>query len=217
MLQETRLFSEKTGKTHPMRAKEEADDYRYFPDPDLPPLVLEPELIEEERAAMPELPTVRRRRYSGDFGLRVEECDALLSDPARANFFDRATEVAGGRGRLVANWLLTEVMGKARRHGLAMKDAPLAPEALGQLVERVASGALSHAQGKQLLERLWGEGGHEQDVDALIAASGFADKADAGDLAELARRVLAASPRQVEEYRSGEDESFWFSRRSRSV
>ena len=210
VVQETRLFSEKTGETHPMRAKEDAEDYRYFPDPDLPPLILDAEVIEEERASLPELPAARRRRYSSDFGLRAEECDALLSDPARADFFDRATEAAAGRGRLVANWLLTEVMGRARRHGLEVKDIPLAPEALGQLVARVAGGALSHAQGKQLLERLWGEGGSEKDVDALIAASGFADQAAASDLAELAQRVLAAHPRQVEEYRSGKKKVFGF-------
>ncbi len=210
VVQETRLFAEKTGETRPMRAKEDAEDYRYFPDPDLPPLILDAGMIEEERASLPELPAARRRRYGSDFGLRAEECDALLSDPARADFFDRATEAADGRGRLVANWLLTEVMGRVRRHGLELKDAPLAPEALGQLVARVAGGALSHAQGKQLLEQLWGEGGSDKDIDALIAASGFADRADAGDLAELAQRVLAGNPRQVGEYRSGKTKVFGF-------
>ncbi len=101
-------------------------------------------------------------------------------------------------------------MGRVRRHGLELKDAPLAPEALGQLVARVAGGALSHAQGKQLLEQLWGEGGSDKDIDALIAASGFADRADAGDLAELAQRVLAGNPRQVGEYRSGKTKVFGF-------
>ena len=210
VVQETRLFAEKKGETRPMRAKEDAEDYRYFPDPDLPPLILDAGLIEEERASLPELPASRRRRYGGDFGLRVEECDTLLADPARTNFFDRATEAADGRGRLVANWLLTEVMGRARRQGLEMKDVPLSPEALGRLVARVADGLLSHAQGKNLLERLWGEGGGGEDVDALIAASGFADRADAGDFAGLAQRVLAANPRQVEEYRSGKAKVFGF-------
>ncbi len=86
VVQETRLFAEKTGETRPMRAKEDAEDYRYFPDPDLPPLILDAGMIEEERASLPELPAARRRRYGSDFGLRAEECDALLSDPARADF-----------------------------------------------------------------------------------------------------------------------------------
>ena len=205
VLQETRLFDPDKGETRSMRSKEEAHDYRYFPDPDLLPLVVAEADIERTRAAMPELPQARRERLV-TLGLTAAEAGALVGTRELADYFEACFEAAGKREpRLCANWVTGELAGALNRAGLEITESPVEADALGALLRRLADGTLSGKMAKDVFDAMWrGEGA----ADDIIARRGLKQISDAGSLEKIVDDVLAANAKQVEDYRAGKAKAF---------
>ncbi len=203
--QATVLFNADTGETRAMRSKEDAHDYRYFPDPDLPPLVIAPEWIEQVRAAMPELPRHRAQRFQGDYGLPVDDAAMMTQSKAFAAFFETAAK-ASGQPKLVANWLMGEVSRRLNAEAREIDGSPVAAPVLAQLVGRIADGTISNNGARQVFDALWTGAGSE--VDAVIASLGLKQMSGTGELDRILDVVLAANPKSVEEYRAGKEKAF---------
>ena len=203
--QATVLFNPDSGETRAMRTKEDAHDYRYFPDPDLPPLAIAPEWIERVRAAMPELPTAMASRFQQADGLSADAAAMMTQSLAFARYYE-ALRDACGQARLAANWLMGEVSKRLNAEGRAIDEAPLAPAALAALIRRVDDGTVSNNGARQVFDALWtGAGG---DVDALIDAKGLRQMSDSGALEAIVDTVLAANQKSVAEFRAGKDKAF---------
>ena len=196
---ETRLYDPERDETRPMRGKEQSEDYRYFPDPDLLPLALDDAFLEAARRALPELPDARRQRYREQFGLSGAEAARLAGDPDWADYFEAAAE-AGGDAKLAANWMTGELARNLNRSGLAISRSPVAAADLGQLIRRIREGALSSKTAKTVFDALWqGEG----EVDQIIAAHGLRQLSDRGALAAIVSRTVAEHPAQAAQFRAG--------------
>ena len=212
--QATVLFDPDSGETRAMRSKEDAHDYRYFPDPDLPPLAIAPEWIERVRAEMPELPRVMAARFERDYALPAYDATLVTQSQDFAAFFEAAAK-ASGAPKLVANWLMGELSRRLHAQDLAISASPVKATALAAMVARIADGTISNSGAKQVFEALWsdpGQGTSGADsaarVDALIESSGLKQMSDAGELSAIVDAVLAANPKSVEEYRAGKDKAF---------
>ncbi|MGD9952322.1 MAG: Asp-tRNA(Asn)/Glu-tRNA(Gln) amidotransferase subunit GatB [Burkholderiales bacterium] len=205
VVQETRLFDPDKGETRPMRSKEEAHDYRYFPDPDLLPLVVAEADIERIRAALPELPEARRARLAA-LGLSAADAAALVADKELADYYEACLAAAGeGQAKLSANWVTGELAGALNRAGLDIAQSPVGAEALGALLRRLADGTLSGKMAKEVFDAMWnGEGA----ADEIIARRGLKQISDAGSLEGVVDEVLAANAKQVEDYRAGKAKAF---------
>ena len=203
--QATVLFNPDTGETRAMRTKEDAHDYRYFPDPDLPPLMISPEWIDEVRRDMPELPGVMAARFQQEYGLPAYDASMMTQSKAFGACFE-ATARACGQPKLAANWLMGEVSRRLNAEQRDIVASPVDAATLAQLISRIADGTLSNAGARQVFDGLWtGEG---RDVDALIEAKGLRQVSDSGELERIVDEVLAANAKSVEEYRSGKDKAF---------
>jgi aspartyl-tRNA(Asn)/glutamyl-tRNA(Gln) amidotransferase subunit B len=202
--QATVLFDPASGETRAMRSKEDAHDYRYFPDPDLPPLQIAPEWIERERAAMPELPRLMAERFERDDGLTPYDAAMVTQSLAFARYYE-ALKAAGAAPKPAANWLMGEV---ARRLNAAEQDisrCPVSAAALAALLRRVQDGTVSNNGARQVFDALWAG---EADVDAVIAAKGLAQLSDTSELEVIVDRVLADNTKSIDEYRSGKTKAF---------
>ena len=198
--QATVLFNPDTGETRAMRTKEDAADYRYFPDPDLPPLVIAPEWVERVRREMTELPRVMAQRFVRDYGLSDYDATTLTQSREVAAYFEAATQ-ACGQPKLVGNWIMGEV---SRRLNLAEADisaCPVTPVQLAQLVGRIQDGTISNNAARQVLDVLWSA--PDSTVDAIIEARGLKQMNDSGALEKIVDAVLAANPKNVAEFRAG--------------
>jgi aspartyl-tRNA(Asn)/glutamyl-tRNA(Gln) amidotransferase subunit B len=193
------------GETRAMRTKEDAHDYRYFPDPDLPPLVIAPEWVERVKAAMPELPRAMAARFERDDGLPAYDAAMVTQSLAFARFYE-ATRDAGAPAKLVANWLMGEVSKRLNAEGREIDAAAVSPVALAALIGRVVDGTVSNNGARQVFEVLWG--GEATDVDAVIAAKGLKQMNDTGALEAIVDEVLARNEKSVAEYRAGKDKAF---------
>jgi aspartyl-tRNA(Asn)/glutamyl-tRNA(Gln) amidotransferase subunit B len=203
--QATVLFNPDTGETRAMRSKEDAHDYRYFPDPDLPPLVIPQPWIEEVRATMPELPRVMAERFQKDYGLPAYDASMMTQSKAFGAFFEAAAK-ACGQPKLAANWLMGEVSRRLNAEGRELEASPVKAQTLGQLIARISDGTVTNNGAKQVFEALWtGDG---QDVDAIIDAKGLKPMSDTGELERILDEVLAANGKSVEEYRAGKEKAF---------
>jgi aspartyl-tRNA(Asn)/glutamyl-tRNA(Gln) amidotransferase subunit B len=189
-----------------MRLKENADDYRYFPDPDLVPLVLDPERIEAVRAALPELPEARRARFAAEYGLAEAEARLLVGSLPLAEFFEAAVR-AGGAPRSLASWLLRDVTAALREAGRELEGSALRPDALAALVRLVDEGRLTPASARGLLPELLATGG---DVATLVRERGLEAVSDTGALEAVVAEVLAEQPKAVESFRAGDEKSLHF-------
>jgi len=203
--QATVLFNPDTGETRAMRTKEDAHDYRYFPDPDLPPLVIAPEWIERVRAEMPELPRSMAQRFQTDYGLPGYDATMMTQSKATAAYFETAAR-ASGQPKLVANWVMGEMSRRLNAEGQGIEDCPVAAPVLATLVGRVADGTISNNGARQVFETLWAGGA--KDVDAVIESQGLRQMSDTGELDRILDQVLAANPKSVEEFRAGKDKAF---------
>jgi len=203
--QATVLFDPDTGETRAMRTKEDAHDYRYFPDPDLPPLVIAPTWIDEVRAQMPELPSVMAARFERDYALAAYDATLMTQSKAFAAFFEAAAK-ASGQPKLVANWLMGEVSRRLNAAESTIEDSPVSAAQLAALITRIADGTISNNGAKQVFDALWTGEGH--DVDAVIAAKGLKQMSDSGELERIVDEVLAANAKSVDEYRAGKDKAF---------
>ncbi|MDP3191570.1 MAG: Asp-tRNA(Asn)/Glu-tRNA(Gln) amidotransferase GatCAB subunit B, partial [Rhodoferax sp.] len=198
--QATVLFNPDTGETRAMRTKEDAADYRYFPDPDLPPLVIAREWVERVHREMTELPRVMAQRFMTDYGLSDYDAATLTQSREVAAYFEAAAQ-ACGQPKLVGNWIMGEV---SRRLNLAETDisaCPITPAQLAQLVGRIQDGTISNNAARQVLDVLWSE--PHSTVDAVIEAKGLKQMNDTGALEKMIDAVLAANPKNVAEFRAG--------------
>jgi len=202
--QATVLFDPDTGETRTMRTKEDAADYRYFPDPDLPPLAIEPEWIERVRATMPELPRAMAERYVRDHGMSEYDAAQLTQSPALARYFDDAVK-AGATPKLASNWITGEMARRLNAQEIGIDAAPVTAQQLAQLVGRIADGTLPNNAARQVFDALWtGEG---SDVDAIIEAKDLKPMSDTGALDRILDEVIAKNAKNVEEYRGGKEKA----------
>ncbi|KQW68756.1 MULTISPECIES: Asp-tRNA(Asn)/Glu-tRNA(Gln) amidotransferase subunit GatB [unclassified Methylibium] len=202
--QATVLFDADSGETRAMRTKEDAHDYRYFPDPDLPPLVIAPEWIARVTGEMPELPRVMAARFERDDGLAPYDASMMTQSLAVARFYE-ATKAAGAPAKLAANWLMGELSRRLNAEERGIDASPVSPATLAALIARIADGTISNNGAKQVFDALWSG---ETDVDAVIAAKGLKQMSDSGELSAIVDAVLAANPKSVDEYRAGKDKAF---------
>ena len=198
VVQETRLFDPDRGETRAMRTKEDAHDYRYFPDPDLLPLELDEDFIEEIRAAMPELPEARRSRFTGELGLSDYDADLLTAERARADYFEAAA--SGRDAKQTANWVAGELLGRLNKEGLEIEAAPIPAARLGELVDLVGDGTLSGRMGREVFEAMWETG---KSAAAIVEERGLKQISDTGALEGLVDELLAREADKAAEYRGG--------------
>jgi aspartyl-tRNA(Asn)/glutamyl-tRNA(Gln) amidotransferase subunit B len=208
--QETRLFDTARGTTRAMRSKEEAHDYRYFPDPDLLPLVLDPEWVEEVRAGLPELPDEKRARFTEDFGLGPYDAGILVAERETAEFYE--TVVGEGEGRrdpkLAANWVTGEFFAALNRDGVALDQAPVDAAGLGGLLDLLAEGAISGRIAKDVFDAMWESG---KSAAQVVEEKGLKQISDEGAIEALIDEAIAGGAAQVEQYRAGNEKVLgWF-------
>ncbi len=203
--QATVLFDPDTGETRAMRTKEDAADYRYFPDPDLPPLVIARSWVDEVKAAMPELPRAMAERLVADYGLPEYDATTLTQSPAMAAYFEVAAK-ASGQAKMASNWIMGEVSRRLNNEEKDIAQVPVSADTLAALLKRIADGTVSNNAAKQVMDALWsGEG---QDVDAVIEAKGLKQMNDSGALEAIIDEVMAANAPMVEQFRAGKDKAF---------
>jgi aspartyl-tRNA(Asn)/glutamyl-tRNA(Gln) amidotransferase subunit B len=203
--QATVLFNPDTGETRSMRTKEDAHDYRYFPDPDLPPLVIAPEWVERVKGEMPELPAAMAERFVREDGLPAYDAAMMTQSLAFAGYYE-AVRDASKQPKLAANWLMGEVSKRLNAEGKGIEQAPVAPATLAALIGRIVDATVSNNGARQVFESLWS--GESADVDALIEAKGLKQMNDTGALEAIVAEVLAANAKSVEEFRAGKDKAF---------
>ena len=206
VVQQTRLYDADRNETRPMRSKEEAHDYRYFPDPDLLPVNVSQTTIGEVAASLPELPQAKQQRFAEQYGLGEEDCRQLTAGREVADYFEEATRVSGA-AKATANWVIGELAGQLNRHDLEITDSPIAPETLGKLVGRIQDETISGKIAKQLFEQIWQE---PSDVDELIEAQGLRQVTDSGAIESLVAEVLANNDKQVQQYLDGNQKVLGF-------
>ena len=200
VVQETRLYDSAKDETRSMRTKEEANDYRYFPDPDLLPLEIDEAFIAGVVADMPELPDARRARFEADYGLSAYDADVLTASRAQADYFETVAS-GGGDAKLAANWVMGELAAALNKSGCGIESSPLDAESLGQLVARIRDNTISGKIAKDVFAAMWaGEGS----ADEVIEAKGLKQITDSGAIEALVDEVIAANPEQVDNYRSAD-------------
>ena len=190
--QETRLFDPGKGETRAMRSKEEAHDYRYFPDPDLLPLEFDQAYVDVLATELPELPDAKRARFISDYGLTPYDAGVLVMERASADYFEAAAK--GRDAKLVANWVINELFGRLNKEGLDVQSAPVSAEALGKIVDLISKGTISGKIAKDLFEIVWTEGG---DPEAIVEARGLRQVTDTGAIEAAIDAVIAANPDKV--------------------
>lgn len=204
--QETRLWNERESKTYPMRSKEEAHDYRYFPEPDLPPLVVAEELIEALRAEMPELPEARRRRFVDEYALSIDDAAQLTDSRGIADYFEDVARVSGN-AKAGANWILNDLTRELKSAGVAIEQSPLAASELGKMIKLIDSGGISGKMAKDLLIRMYQSGAP---VDEVVREMGGSQVSDEASILGIVDQVIQSNPKQLEQYRAGKTGLFGF-------
>ncbi|MCB1980128.1 MAG: Asp-tRNA(Asn)/Glu-tRNA(Gln) amidotransferase GatCAB subunit B, partial [Burkholderiaceae bacterium] len=203
--QATVLFNPDTGETRAMRSKEDAADYRYFPDPDLPPLVIDPQWIEDIRAHMGELPRAMAARFVAEYGVPEYDAAFLTQSKPMAAYFERAAQPSG-QPKLASNWIMGELARRLNAEERSIEQAPVGAEQLAQLLRRIADATVSNNAARQVFDALWnGAGG---DVDALIDSLGLRQMNDTGALQALVDQIIAANADNVAQYQAGKDKAF---------
>ena len=203
--QATVLFDPDTGETRAMRSKEDSADYRYFPDPDLPPLCISEQWVEETRRLMPELPRKMAERFVTDYGLPDYDATTLTQSPAMGAYFEAAAQ-ASGQPKLASNWVMGEISKRLNAEEIGIDAAKVSAAQLAALIGRIQDGTISNAAARQVFEALWsGEGSA---VDAVIEAKGLKQMNDTSALEQIVDQVIAANPGNVEQFKAGKDKAF---------
>ena len=203
--QATVLFDPDTGETRAMRTKEDSADYRYFPDPDLPPLCISTEWIEQTRAQMPELPRKMAERFVAEYGLPEYDAATLTQSPQMAAYFEQAAQKSG-QPKLASNWVMGEISKRLNAEEIGIESAQVTAQQLAQIIQRIQDGTISHNAARQVFDALWR--GEASDADAVIEAKGLKQMNDTGALEKIIDEVIAANPANVEQYRAGKDKAF---------
>ncbi len=207
VVQETRLYDSARDETRPMRSKEEANDYRYFPDPDLLPVEISKEFIDGVRGTLPELPDEKRQRFVEDYGIRQDDAAILTVSRALADYFEEAAAAAAAPAQAVANWVIGDLSGALNKEGLEIESSRIAATDLAGLVDRIHDDTISGKIAKEVFEAMWaGEG----DADAVIEARGLRQITDSSAIEAIVDKVIAANPGQAEEYRAGKEKLIGF-------
>jgi aspartyl-tRNA(Asn)/glutamyl-tRNA(Gln) amidotransferase subunit B len=199
--QETRLWDDRALETRVMRSKEEAHDYRYFPEPDLPPLIVSEQFVEAVRRELPELPENRRKRFGEQYGLSYADASQLVSERSLADYFEQAVE-ASGNARATANWIRSELLRELEAKGISASESPVAAAELGALVRMIDEAKISGKQGKDVLVEMFKTG---KTAAAIVEEQGLVQVSDTGEIDALIDGVMAANPDQVAAYRSGKE------------
>jgi len=207
VVQETRLYNPDKHETKPMRAKEEANDYRYFPDPDLLPVVIDAAFVDAARAALPELPAEKRARFERDFELSPYDAGVLTAERELADYYEAVVKALGGEAKLAANWVMGELAAALNKDGLGISASKIDAPVLAGLLKRITDGTISGKIAKEVFEAMWaGEG----DADAVIEKRGLKQITDPNAIAGVIDEVIEANPTQLEQYRGGKDKLFGF-------
>ena len=208
VVQETRLYDPDKNETRSMRSKEDAQDYRYFPDPDLPPLYVSRQWVEDVRAHMPELPAQKRERYQTQWELPAYDASVITGQRTMADYFETlVAEIGAGQAKLAANWLMGDVSSQLNRDGIDLAAAPVQAVALAGLLRRVQDGTLSNKLAKEVFQAMWESGG-KQDADSIIESRGLKQISDTGAIEAMIDAVMQANANAVAEYRAGKEKAF---------
>jgi aspartyl-tRNA(Asn)/glutamyl-tRNA(Gln) amidotransferase subunit B len=203
--QETRLFDPAKGETRPMRTKEEAHDYRYFPDPDLLPLELEQAWVDRLAAALPELPDAKKARFVAQYGLSPYDADVLVAEKETADYFEAVAESRDGK--LAANWVINELAGRLNREGRSIGDSPISAGQIGAIIDLIGAGTISGKIAKDLFEIVWAEGG---DPGAIVEARGLQQVTDTGAIETIVNAIIAANPDKAAQAKAKPTMLGWF-------
>ena len=206
VVQETRLFDPNSGKTRSMRSKEEAHDYRYFPDPDLVPLVISNEWIEATRRELPELPEQRQQRFMQTLGLAAYDAEVLTASRAQADYFEAAV-AAHGNAKAVGNWIMGEITRSLNDSGTLIESCPVSPTQLAELLKLIDNGTISGKIAKTVFDEMWRSGAAPQ---TIVEEQGLVQVSDSGAIENIIDEIMAANAGQVEEYRGGKEKVFGF-------
>ncbi|HET6890372.1 MAG TPA: Asp-tRNA(Asn)/Glu-tRNA(Gln) amidotransferase subunit GatB [Pyrinomonadaceae bacterium] len=206
LIQETRLWDDRLMETRPMRTKEEAHDYRYFPEPDLPPLIVSQEFVERVRAELPELPETRRKRFNAQYGLSYSDASQLTSERSLADYYEQAVE-SSGNPRATANWLRSELQRELEAAALPASASPVSPSQLAGLVRMIDEEKISGKQGKDVLVEMFKTG---KDAGAIVEEQGLVQLSDTAEIDQIIDRVLEGNPQQLAGYRAGKEGLFGF-------
>lgn len=207
VIQETRLYDPNKNETRSMRSKEEANDYRYFPDPDLLPVSVTADMIATVKAGLPELPPQKRERFIKEYQLSAYDASILVSSRDMAAYYEEVVSASGGQAKLAANWITSELLGSLNKANLDIDASPISSMQLGKLIARIADETISGKIGKTIFEALWQQ---EGEVDAIIDQRGLRQVTDLSAITTLIDEILAANPQQLADYRNGKDKLFGF-------
>jgi aspartyl-tRNA(Asn)/glutamyl-tRNA(Gln) amidotransferase subunit B len=204
--QETRLWDDRALETRTMRSKEEAHDYRYFPEPDLPPLIVSQALIDQVRTTMPELPEQRRKRFIEQYGLSFANASQLVSEKSLADYFEKVVE-ASGNARLAANWIRSELLREFEAAGITADASPVPPKELAALIKLIDDGKISGKQGKDVLVEMFKSG---KAAETIVAEQGLVQLSDTAEIDVIIDQIIEANPQQLASYRAGKETLFGF-------
>jgi aspartyl-tRNA(Asn)/glutamyl-tRNA(Gln) amidotransferase subunit B len=207
VVQETRLYDPDKGETRPMRTKEEANDYRYFPDPDLLPVELDDDFIDFVRTTLPELPDEKKHRFMRHYSLGAYDAGVLTASREMADFYEQTVQLAEGHAKLAANWIMGELSGALNKDGIDITKSPVSPQMMAGLLRRIHDKTISGKIAKDVFSAMWaGEG----DADAIIEARGLRQITDSAAIEALIHGIMEHNPSQVAQYRAGKDKLFGF-------
>jgi len=207
IVQETRLYDSDKHETRSMRSKEEAHDYRYFPDPDLPPMILEDSFIEEVRATLPELPEAKKARFQSEFGLNEADATSMTSNRETAEYFEAVAKLSSADSKTISNWMLGELFANLNKSELELEESPISTTQFAVLLDRIADNTLSGKTAKQVFAGLWDS---EGEVDDIIEAKGLKQITDSGAIEAIVDEVIAACGEQVQQYKDGNEKVIGF-------
>ena len=207
VIQETRLYDPKKDETRPMRSKEEANDYRYFPDPDLLPVEVSQEKIDKIKLTLPELPDDKKDRYKNNYGLKEDDAEILSLNSNLSTFFDESIKESDSNPQLVANFILSELVGLCNKHNIDISVAEIKPSHISQLMNYIAQGKISSKQAKDILNELWTG---KLDIDEIIRSKNIEQVSDTGILMKEAQKILEKHPKEVQDYKNGKDKLMGF-------
>ena len=207
IVQETRLYDSAKNETRSMRSKENANDYRYFPDPDLLPVVISQTWIDEIAATLPELPWQKRERLQKDYGLSEYDANVLTSNKALGDYFEAALEKTKASPKITANWVMGELSALLNKHNLSIETSPISALALGELLSHLADNTISGKIAKTVFEKMWETG---ESASIIIDREGLVQENDSATLEKVIDEIIQANPAQLAEYRSGKDRVFGY-------
>jgi len=207
VVQETRLYDADDDSTRTMRSKEEANDYRYFPDPDLLPVKIDPDLLMQLQENLPELPDVKQKRFCDEYGLSAEDAEQLSASREMADYFEQVVSHANGQSKMAANWVSGELSGALNQNNLEISQSPVSADRLAQLISRITDNTISGKIAKEVFQDMWGSG---KTADQVIEEKGLQQISNVGELEAIVDKVIADNSKQVEQYLSGKDKVFGF-------